>query len=405
MSGVSLTITWLDEELEPLWTAPPNAGVPEGNAALQSGPAAEEGPTARHTRGLRRRRRHRASYAAHASRRSSRRGVAARGRSRGSATSTPSRATATTAGAWCAASTPPSRRVPRPLPAVPGRARSWSPPVMLGRTRPEVLRGFCGVRACGPLANHWGTTGPPGAPDWRRLRAFAARITGLGKAEPGTRPWWMRCSRSPKRSRHWWPRRARVQPRRLGRGGSGPPRRRKPPPPCARSRDGPGRSRKRAWARRTRSHVPGNDFPRHGAAPGRVRHPAPPAAAGTTGLSYARGTNAARGHRLVLGADEAGVDYKNRIIEDLRADPRVSEIIDIGVNRSDAPEQFTTPYPYVGIAAGELIRDGHADRAILFCGTGIGVAIAANKVDGIRAATAHDSFWWSARSCPTTARC
>jgi ribose 5-phosphate isomerase B len=46
----------------------------------------------------------------------------------------------------------------------------------------------------------------------------------------------------------------------------------------------------------------------------------------------------------------------------------------------------------VGIAAGELIRDGQADRAILFCGTGIGVAIAANKVDGIRAATAHDSF-------------
>ena len=98
------------------------------------------------------------------------------------------------------------------------------------------------------------------------------------------------------------------------------------------------------------------------------------------------------GIRLVVGADEAGVDYKNRIPEDLRSDPRVSEIIDIGVNRSDAAEEFTRPYPYVGIAAGELIRDGHADRAILFCGTGIGVAIAANKVDGIRAATAHDSF-------------
>jgi ribose 5-phosphate isomerase B len=98
------------------------------------------------------------------------------------------------------------------------------------------------------------------------------------------------------------------------------------------------------------------------------------------------------GIRLILGADEAGVDYKDRIVEDLKNDPRVSEIIDIGVNRSDEPEQFATPYPYVGIAAGEMIRDGHADRAILFCGTGIGVAIAANKVDGIRAATAHDSF-------------
>jgi ribose 5-phosphate isomerase B len=98
------------------------------------------------------------------------------------------------------------------------------------------------------------------------------------------------------------------------------------------------------------------------------------------------------GIRLILGADEAGVDYKDRIAEDLRNDPRVSEIIDIGVNRTDAPEQFTKPYPYVGIAAGEMIKDGVADRAILFCGTGIGVAIAANKVDGIRAATAHDSF-------------
>ncbi len=75
-----------------------------------------------------------------------------------------------------------------------------------------------------------------------------------------------------------------------------------------------------------------------------------------------------------------------------RARSTVSEIIDIGVNRSDTPEQFTRAYPYIGIAAGEMIRDGHADRAILFCGTGIGVAIAANKIDGIRAATAHDSF-------------
>jgi ribose 5-phosphate isomerase B len=103
-------------------------------------------------------------------------------------------------------------------------------------------------------------------------------------------------------------------------------------------------------------------------------------------------TQTTPGLRLVLGADEAGVDYKNRILADLQADPRISEIIDIGVNRSDTPEDFVRPYPYVGIAAGELIRDGKADRAILFCGTGIGVAIAANKVDGIRATTAHDSF-------------
>ena len=49
-------------------------------------------------------------------------------------------------------------------------------------------------------------------------------------------------------------------------------------------------------------------------------------------------------------------------------------------------------YPSVAIAAGEKITAGEADRAILVCGTGIGVAIAANKVPGIRATVAHDSF-------------
>lgn len=100
----------------------------------------------------------------------------------------------------------------------------------------------------------------------------------------------------------------------------------------------------------------------------------------------------AKGLRLIVGADEAGVDYKDKVLDDLRNDPRVSEVIDIGVNRGDSAEDFTKPYPYVGIAAGEMIRDGAADRAILFCGTGIGVAIAANKVEGIRATAAHDSF-------------
>ena len=51
-----------------------------------------------------------------------------------------------------------------------------------------------------------------------------------------------------------------------------------------------------------------------------------------------------------------------------------------------------TPYPSVAIAAAEMVARGEADRAILICGTGLGVAIAANKVAGIRAVTAHDSF-------------
>lgn len=91
--------------------------------------------------------------------------------------------------------------------------------------------------------------------------------------------------------------------------------------------------------------------------------------------------------RVVVGADEAGYEYKEALKKDLENDPRVAEVIDVGVVADG-----TTPYPRVAIAAAEKIRDGEADRALLVCGTGLGVAIAANKVPGIRAVTAHDSF-------------
>lgn len=96
------------------------------------------------------------------------------------------------------------------------------------------------------------------------------------------------------------------------------------------------------------------------------------------------------GWRVIIGSDEAGVDYKNLIREDLEADPRVAEVTDIGVHVGTSG--FHLPYPEIGVEAGHRIAAGVADRAVLFCGTGLGVAIAANKVPGIRAATAHDSF-------------
>ena len=49
-------------------------------------------------------------------------------------------------------------------------------------------------------------------------------------------------------------------------------------------------------------------------------------------------------------------------------------------------------YPHFAVDAAKLIAAGKADRALLICGTGLGVAISANKVTGIRAITAHDSF-------------
>jgi ribose 5-phosphate isomerase B len=90
---------------------------------------------------------------------------------------------------------------------------------------------------------------------------------------------------------------------------------------------------------------------------------------------------------MVVGCDDAGVEYKKRIKADLEADPRVSKVIDVGV----AADEHTA-YPHVAVEAARMVADGRADRAILICGTGLGMAISANKVKGIRAVTAHDSF-------------
>lgn len=93
------------------------------------------------------------------------------------------------------------------------------------------------------------------------------------------------------------------------------------------------------------------------------------------------------GLRMVIGADDAGYEYKEKVKADLLADERVAEVIDVGVDADGH-----TAYPTVAVEAAELVAKGGADRAVLICGTGLGVAISANKVPGIRAVTAHDSF-------------
>ena len=93
------------------------------------------------------------------------------------------------------------------------------------------------------------------------------------------------------------------------------------------------------------------------------------------------------GLRLVIGSDDAGFEYKEILKRDLEADVRVASVVDVGVGDDEH-----TAYPHIGAAAGRMIASGEADRALLVCGTGLGVAIAASKVPGIRAVTAHDSF-------------
>ncbi len=93
--------------------------------------------------------------------------------------------------------------------------------------------------------------------------------------------------------------------------------------------------------------------------------------------------------RLLMGSDKAGFDYKEAILADMMKDDRVEVVENLGVMADDLD---AASYPSVAIAAAEKVAAGEADRAILICGTGIGVAIAANKVPGIRATVAHDSF-------------
>ena len=91
--------------------------------------------------------------------------------------------------------------------------------------------------------------------------------------------------------------------------------------------------------------------------------------------------------RIVVGSDDAGFAYKEALKADLRENDDVESVFDVGINQLEH-----TPYPTIAIAAAEMIALGKADRALLVCGTGLGMAIAANKVSGIRAANAHDSY-------------
>jgi len=91
--------------------------------------------------------------------------------------------------------------------------------------------------------------------------------------------------------------------------------------------------------------------------------------------------------RIVVGSDAAGLQYKNQLRADFECDERVSEVVDVGVQMDES-----TAYPHIAFAAARFITSGRADRALLICGTGLGMAISANKVSGIRAVTAHDSY-------------
>lgn len=90
---------------------------------------------------------------------------------------------------------------------------------------------------------------------------------------------------------------------------------------------------------------------------------------------------------VFLGADDAGLDLLDviaRELVDLGVPVEVVRPADIGPDEVD--------YPDVAERVALAIQDGRSDRGILICGTGIGMAISANKVPGVRAALAHDVY-------------
>jgi len=92
--------------------------------------------------------------------------------------------------------------------------------------------------------------------------------------------------------------------------------------------------------------------------------------------------------RIAVGGDDAGLALKDTLADALRNDDRVLLVEDFGV--ADTDDQRS--YPDVGLAVAEGVAEGQFDRGLLVCGTGIGMAISANKVPGVRATVAHDAY-------------
>lgn len=90
--------------------------------------------------------------------------------------------------------------------------------------------------------------------------------------------------------------------------------------------------------------------------------------------------------RIAIGCDEAAYKLKMEIKKHLSNRENI-ELIDVGTVEGEI-----ALYPDVALKGAVLVAQGKVERAILLCGTGIGMAISANKVPGIRAAVCHDPY-------------
>jgi ribose 5-phosphate isomerase B len=89
--------------------------------------------------------------------------------------------------------------------------------------------------------------------------------------------------------------------------------------------------------------------------------------------------------RIAIGSDHRGFQVKGKIIELLK---RLNhEVVDVGTHSTESVD-----YPDFAQMVAVKVSRGEVDRGILICGSGIGMAIAANKVPGVRAAPCHDDL-------------
>lgn len=89
--------------------------------------------------------------------------------------------------------------------------------------------------------------------------------------------------------------------------------------------------------------------------------------------------------RIAVGSDHRGIEVRHRLMEVLRT--LTHEVIDAGTE-----ECAGVDYPDVAASVAERVSRGEVERGILICGTGIGMAISANKFPGVRAAPCHDDI-------------
>ena len=89
--------------------------------------------------------------------------------------------------------------------------------------------------------------------------------------------------------------------------------------------------------------------------------------------------------KLAIGNDHTALAIKDEVVEHLR--DRGVELVDVGTN---SPESFD--YAISGYRVGRLVADGEVDGGVLICGTGVGISLAANKVDGVRACVCSEPY-------------